>query len=242
MSRLLSAVVFFSLLACGPAPMPNSTGGGSAGGLSLGGGFSSSGGGFSGTGGGTSGTGGGMVQMGGGSSGGGAASGGGTSSGGGTASGAWTQAGCDAVMDKFASANCADQQNWLGLKVAACAKLSNATSVALCSTAFTKAKACEAQFVSQGMVACLGPATDTNDTCGADVVLGALCAATVNNGQCAGVQCQYNSDCPSGWTCNDQTDRCVNTSASCPGLPCRYNADCPTGFTCNNGTGQCNRN
>lgn len=220
MSRLLFAVVFFSLVACGPMPMPGNTGGGSAGGLSL------TGGGFSGTGGGTS-------QMGG-------SSGGGMSGGG--SSGSWTQAGCDAVMDKFASANCADQQNWLGLKVAACAKLSNATSVALCSTAFTKAKACEAQFVSQGMVACIGPGTDTNDTCGADVVLGALCAGTVNNGQCAGVQCQYNSDCPSGWTCNDQTDRCVNTSARCPGLPCRYNADCPAGFTCNDGTGQCNAN
>lgn len=228
MSRLLSAVFFFSVVACGPVPMPGGAGGGSAGGLSV------TGGGFSGTGGGTSGTGGGTAQTGGGSA------GGGTASGGGAASGAWTQAGCDAVMEKFASANCADKQNWLQLKVAACAKLSNTTSVALCSTAFTKAKACEAQFVSQGMVACVGPATDTNDTCGADVVLGALCAGTVNNVQCAGVQCQYNSDCPSGWTCNDQTDRCVNTSARCPGLPCRYNADCPTGFTCNNGTGQCN--
>jgi hypothetical protein len=145
-------------------------------------------------------------------------------------------------MDKFASANCADSANWLGLKTAACAKLSNATSVALCGTAFSKAQACQGQFISQAMLACTFGGTDTNDTCGADVVLGALCAATVNTIQCAGVQCQFNTDCPSGWTCNDQTDRCVNTSARCPGLPCRFNTDCPTGFTCNNATGQCNAN
>ncbi|MCU0697169.1 MAG: hypothetical protein MUC96_11610 [Myxococcaceae bacterium] len=208
-------------------PLPSPTGGGAAGGLSP-------------VGGGPTGTGGGAA---GGSSGGGSSVGGGTGGGGGGAAGqTWTAAACDAAMDKFASANCPDSANWLGLKTAACAKLSNVTSVALCATAFSKAQACQAQFISQAMLACTFGGTDTNDTCGADVVLGALCAATVNTAQCAGVQCRFNTDCPSGWTCNDQTDRCVNTSARCPGLPCRFNTDCPTGFTCNDATGQCNAN
>jgi hypothetical protein len=216
MTRLFFAVFFLSVVACSPVPPPGNTGGGSAGGLTV-------------TGGGTSGAGGGMVQGGG--------------QAGGASQGSWTAAGCDAVMDKFAAVNCADRQNWLGLKVSACAKLSNTNSVALCGAAFTRAKACESQFLSQAMLACIiGLGTDTNDTCGPDVVLGALCAATVNNGQCAGVQCRFNADCPTGWTCNDQTDRCVDTSANCPGLPCRFNADCTTGFTCNNATGQCNAN
>lgn len=217
MSRVSVVVLVLSMSACGPYPLPGpSTGGGGAGGLS------GTGGGFSGTGGGSA---------------------GGASTAGGSAGGAaqgWSAQACDAAMDKFASANCADAQSWLGLKTAACAKLSNTTSVALCGTAFSRAQACQAQFISQAMLACTFAGTDTNDTCGADVVLGALCAGTVNNGQCAGVTCRFNSDCPSGWSCNDQTARCVNSSARCPGLPCRYNADCPTGFTCNDGTRQCN--
>lgn len=224
MSRLSLGLVLV-LVACGPGPGPGPSGTG--GGLAAGGGLSGTGGGFSSTGGGSSSTGGGAA--GGGAPGGGAATG-------------WTAASCDAAMEKFASASCADRQSWLDLKVSACAKLGNTNSTALCGAAMSKANACQAQFVSQGMVACTAFGTDTNDTCGVDVVLGALCAATVNNVACAGVTCQYNSDCPTGWTCNDQTDRCVQTSARCPGLPCRYNADCPTGFTCNNGTGQCNAN
>lgn len=144
-------------------------------------------------------------------------------------------------MDKFIAPGCADVANWRGLKMQ-CSRIPSPNATALCGAPLQKAKACHSQFVTQGTVACVGPTTDTNETCGADVVLGVLCAATVNAGPCAGVQCMYNSDCPSGWTCNDKTDRCVQTSARCPGLPCRYNADCPTGFTCNNATEQCNAN
>ncbi len=223
------------LAGCGPVTPTTPTGGGSSG---VGGGFFGTGGGFSTSGGGSSGTGGGTSGTGGGTSG----TGGGTSgTGGGSSSATWAIAECEAAMDKFANANCADRQSWLGFK-AQCQRLPSPNSTALCETPLSRAKACHAQFISQGTVFCNGPNTDTNETCGADVVLGILCAATVNAGPCAGVACMYNSDCPSGWSCNDQTRRCFQTSARCPGLPCKYNADCPTGLTCNNATGQCNAN
>jgi hypothetical protein len=83
--------------------------------------------------------------------------------------------------------------------------------------------------------------TDTTSVEAVDVLLGVLCVSSVNHNECAGVVCKYSTDCPSGYTCNDATGRCVSKSASfCVGLPCKYGMDCPTGLTCNNGTGQCN--
>lgn len=228
MSRFVAVAALSFFFACGPVG-PAPTGGGTAG---VGGGLST--GGFS-AGGGGSGAGG--------STGGGSVTGGGSAGGGsagGSVSTSWAVAECEAAMDKFVDANCADRQNWVGMK-AQCQRIPSPNATALCETPLQRAKACHAQFMSQGTVFCNGPGSDTNETCGADVVLGVLCAGTVNAGPCAGVQCMYNSDCPTGFSCNDQTRRCFQTSASCPGLPCKYNADCPTGLTCNNATGQCNR-
>ncbi len=147
---------------------------------------------------------------------------------------------CETDMARFEAANCSDQSGWTMVKTTICPKLPNTTSM-LCETPLTKAKACHAQFQTAQLACVLGQ-TDSTDPCAVDVLLGVLCVAAMNNNTCAGATCMYNSDCPTGYSCNDKTDRCVNTSASCVGLPCTYNADCPTGQTCNNGTGQCNRN
>ena len=125
------------------------------------------------------------------------------------------------------------------VKTDVCPKIPNATS-ALCATPLTRAKACHAQFQTAALACVLG-STDSSDPCAVDVLLGVLCVSTMNSNFCAGVTCTYNSDCPSNYSCNDRTKRCVNNSANCTGLPCTYNSDCPTGQTCNNGTGQCNR-
>lgn len=147
-------------------------------------------------------------------------------------------------MDKLIAPNCSDVAQWRGLKTE-CMRLSSSNATALCGTALGKAKMCHSQFVTNATVACvnqgpLGLITDTTERCAYDILLGVLCASTVNSRACAGVQCRYNADCSSGSTCNDKTDRCVEMTARCPGLPCRYNADCPSGFTCNNATEQCN--
>lgn len=258
MKRVFAVVAVLVGASCGPPVVMGPTGGGGAffgagGGLTFngsGGGSTSSGGGTASTGGGSASTGGGSSSAGGGASstgggasstgGGSASTGGGSSSaGGGSSSTQWTQSECETSMDKFVSANCSDRQNWVDLK-GQCTRLSSPNAMSLCTMPVQRAKACHAQFVSQGTTFCNGAGTDTNETCGADVILGVLCAATVNVGACAGVACQFNSDCPSGWTCNDRTDRCVRTNAPCPGLPCQFNSDCPTGLTCNGATGQCN--
>lgn len=164
---------------------------------------------------------------------------GGAGGGGGSGAATLSVSECETDMAKFEGANCADQSGWTMMKTTLCPKLPNATA-ALCETPLKKAKACHAQFQSATMVCTLGQ-TDSADPCAVDVLLGVLCVATMNSNQCAGISCMYNSDCPTGYACNDKTDRCVSSSASCIGLPCKYNADCPTGLTCNNGTGQCNK-
>jgi Cys-rich repeat protein len=83
--------------------------------------------------------------------------------------------------------------------------------------------------------------TDTQDPCAIDVLYGVLCVNAMNNNFCAATSCSLNSDCSSGYTCNDRTDRCVNTSKNCLGLPCSLNSDCGTGQTCNNAIGLCVR-
>lgn len=191
-----------------------------------------------GVGGGVGGAGGGSAA--GGGAGGGTAGGAGGGAGGGAASAALTVAECETDMGRFEAANCADQSGWTMAKTTVCPKIPNATS-ALCAAPLTKAKACHAQFQSAALACVLG-ATDSSDPCAVDVLLGVLCVAAMNNNACAGASCMYSTDCPTGYTCNDKTDRCVNTSASCVGLPCLYGTDCPTGQTCNNATGQCNRN
>jgi len=70
--------------------------------------------------------------------------------------------------------------------------------------------------------------------------LGMYCVIALGNPRCAtGIQCQFNSDCSSGLSCNGATGQCFDTTAYCIGLPCEFNADCPAGETCNNAEGAC---
>ncbi len=144
-------------------------------------------------------------------------------------------------MDRFAAANCSDQNNWLMTKSTICPKIPNTTS-APCEAALTRAKSCHAQF-QQASIACNSfGQTDSNDPCAVDVLMGVFCVATVNSGVCMATACTYDSDCTTGYKCNAKTDRCFRTDAPCLGLPCSYNSDCPTGHTCNNALSQCVRN
>lgn len=208
-------LVVLSLVACGAgveSPADGGTGGG----------------------GGTTGTGGGS----GGGAGGG--SGGGAGGGGGSSAEQLSVSECQTDMDRFASAQCGDQSYWSAMSSTICPKIPNATT-ALCAAPLTRAKTCHAQFQT-ATIACNGfGQADSADPCAVDVLYGVLCVAAMNNNYCASASCTYNQDCPTGYTCNDRTKRCVNTSHNCIGLPCTYNQDCPTGETCNNAIGQCSK-
>lgn len=70
--------------------------------------------------------------------------------------------------------------------------------------------------------------------------LGMYCLVALGNPACAtGVQCQFNSDCSTGLSCNGATGQCFATDAYCVGLPCEFNSDCPTGHTCNDAENMC---
>lgn len=152
----------------------------------------------------------------------------------------FTKASCEKAMDRFIGAACPDASYWTKLKNSACSALNTSQSTSHCATPLQKANSAVPNL--QGATfSCVMGATDTTSVAAVDVLLGVLCVATVNNNDCAGVSCKYNSDCPSNYSCNDAIKRCYRKDASfCVGLPCKYNMDCPTGLTCNNGTGQCN--
>lgn len=218
----MKKLLLIALMACSGGSGTSETG--------TGGGTSGSGGGTSGTGGGTSGTGGGSSGTGGGTSG----------TGGGTSSATLTVSECEQDMDRFAAAHCADESQWTSAKTLICAKIPNTTS-APCTSALTKAKTCHTQF-QQAMIFCSLGATDSSDPCAVDVLLGVFCVASVNSNLCMATQCMYDTDCPSGYGCNDKTLRCFKKDAPCLGLPCKYATDCPGGFTCNDAIAQCVRN
>ena len=67
-----------------------------------------------------------------------------------------------------------------------------------------------------------------------------FCIVALGNPACAsGIQCEFNSDCSNGLSCNGATGQCFDTSAYCIGLPCEFNSDCPANETCNNAEGAC---
>lgn len=153
-----------------------------------------------------------------------------------------TQANCNSAMDMLAAAGCSDSSYWTQMKNHACTRLSTNLTTTHCQTPLQRAQSSYPD-IQGGDFYCNGGSTDSTSVAAVDVLLGVLCAATVNNNDCAGVTCQYNSDCPSEYSCNDATERCYQNSASfCAGLPCIYNSDCPDNLTCNDGTGQCNLN
>lgn len=164
--------------------------------------------------------------------------GGGGGTGGGTGAATLSVAECQQDMGRFVSTNCADSATWTTVKNDICPKIPNSTS-ALCADALTKAKTCHTQFQTATLACTAFGTTDTQDPCAVDVLYGVLCVNAMNNNFCAATTCMYNSDCTTGYTCNDKTKRCVNNSKNCIGLPCTYNSDCPTAHTCNNGIGQC---
>jgi hypothetical protein len=152
---------------------------------------------------------------------------------------AYTLDECNQDLDRLANVGCGDGATWAQAKQSSCTKLGNAAT-ALCEGALTKADQSHAQFQSAELFCNLGTA-DSNDPSAADVLMAVMCVATVNNGNCAGLSCQYNSDCPSDYSCNDATKKCFKKSSACIGLPCKYNMDCPTGLTCSDALGQCVR-
>ncbi|MBK7864442.1 MAG: hypothetical protein IPJ65_38730 [Archangiaceae bacterium] len=191
--------------------------------------------------GGGAGTAGGSASAGGaGTAGGSGTAGGAGGSAGGSSPSALDQAQCEAGLNRFAAAGCSDAAQYTQLKQTVCPKVSNASS-AVCSAALTRAEGTYSQLQSASFYCTSFGTTDSADPAAVDFLLAVFCVTSMNSNLCAGLACAYNTDCPTGYTCNDATDKCVKTDAACIGLPCKYNVDCPTGLTCNNAIGQCSK-
>jgi len=72
--------------------------------------------------------------------------------------------------------------------------------------------------------------------------IGDACTASLSNDSCYAISCNSSLDCPTGYSCNDATGHCFDSSATCTGAPCAASLDCPTGETCNSAAGVCIRN
>ncbi len=144
-------------------------------------------------------------------------------------------------MDKFVAQSCNDKAAWETAKTVVCPKSTNASS-ALCNAPLVKAKNCHAQFQTAMLMCTALGQTDSADPCAVDVLLGVFCVASTNNNSCFATPCTSSLDCGTGFSCNERTGRCYNTSANCVGLPCSSSLHCPTNQTCNNAAGQCVRN
>jgi hypothetical protein len=147
---------------------------------------------------------------------------------------------CQNDANKFAGAGCSDASDYTTASSSTCPKITNASS-ALCSDALARAATSYDQFQNSTVACNSFGITDSNDPSAVDALYAIYCVATMNSVRCAGQACQFNSDCPTNFTCNDKTGKCADDSAPCIGLPCTYNQDCPTGLTCNNALGQCTK-
>lgn len=170
--------------------------------------------------------------------GGGGGGGGGGSDGGSSGTGSAMTEFCQLMLAEGCGGITATAEN-----VSACtAKLDTAVGRG-CGTFLNDAYTCQKPHGESGL-ACYSimgveDVYTTVATCEESFAAGTACASAVNDTDCYSVSCKYNQDCPSGWSCNNKTEKCFNTSAKCGGLPCRYNQDCPSGFTCNNALEVC---
>ena len=166
-------------------------------------------------------------------------SGGGTGAGGGGSSTSMTEAQRVAVYcEKTRTANCSQ---WFTSQQQ-CVDMLSRTQSALCQTKWEAETDCLGTTQpSDWMCSPFGEPVIASTRCRDEYGFGSYCRLAIANINCFQGACQYNSDCPSDFSCNDKTRHCFKTSASCGGLPCTYNADCPTGFTCNNALEQCVR-
>jgi Cys-rich repeat protein len=77
------------------------------------------------------------------------------------------------------------------------------------------------------------------DSCGTIEEVKEMCSCGCNAGgtdceTCTDLPCQSNSDCPTGWVCDLNTNKCKPQG-------CTQNADCPQGYYCDLTVNQCKR-
>ena len=175
-----------------------------------------------------------VLACGGGDGGAGGAGGGTASSGagGGTGSGALEQ---DAGEDPIVMPNCAGfcQKS----AMASCGDVT-ATCQADCSTVVNSSPACsdiQARFfncvadLNQAQIQCDQGVTVAPSCEPVGELVGVNgCAAAVNNTNCYGATCKFDSDCGDlgTFSCNTKTKRCIRQGTSCRGLPCKFDSDC----------------
>lgn len=140
--------------------------------------------------------------------------------------------------EKTRLAGCA---NWFTSQ-AQCEDAMRRTQAALCEVKWVAETNCLSQTqLSDWVCDAFGEPHIAGTLCRDEYGFGSYCRVSVASPACYSGACQFNSDCPSGMSCNDKTAHCFDTQASCPGLPCKFNADCPSGQTCNNALEQCVR-
>lgn len=98
--------------------------------------------------------------------------------------------------------------------------------------------------LNPSQVQCVGGVTEAPSCDSLAQLTGANgCAAAVNNVDCYGAQCRFDSDCGSvaEFSCGSGTDRCIKKGTTCTGLPCRFDSDCGDllRFTCNSALNTC---
>lgn len=170
--------------------------------------------------------------------GGGGASGGGAGGGGGGQTGLTEAQRVAVYCEKTRTASCSQ---WFATQQE-CVDLVARTQHTLCQAKWEAETDCLGTTQpSDWMCSAFGEPVIASTRCRDQYGFGSYCRLAIANIRCFAGACRYNADCPTGFSCNDKTEHCFDSSAQCGGLPCSYNADCPTGFTCNNALEQCVR-